>query len=258
MFGRLFDKFKKRPDGEPGESLELTVDRPTIGLCFNFERGLLYESEYLFDVGMQLILKTLKDYKLRATFNCPAKLCDVAPDQLKMIAQAGHEIAVLGFGDESPKELTDEAVRQLVFSCRSAFARRGLHPIGFRSPHSKWDMRLCRALARQNFRYNAEHDHAKHPYVIIKGPPSVVRLPTYTDDRGLRRSGDTQDSVISKHLRVLRKAIVKKHFASIVFHPWILAEDMERMDHWQGWVRAAVKEGAQVGAMEDLLPAEYR
>lgn len=257
MFGGLFDKFKKKSDTE-GEPLELPVDRPTIGLCFNFERGLLFESEYLFDVGLQHILQTLKEYKLRATFNCPAKLCDIGPDHLKTIANAGHEIAVLGFNDESPKDLTDEAIRQLVFSCRTAFTRRGYNPIGFRAPHSKWDMRLMHELARQNFKYSAEHDHAKQPYIVVKGPPSVVRLPTYTDDRGLRRSEDTQDAVVSKHLRVLRKAIQNKRFASIVFHPWILAEDMQRMEHWQAWVRGAVREGARVCAMEDVLPKEYR
>lgn len=255
MFGGLFDKFKKKPQAAvTGESLELPVDRPTIGLCFNFERGLLYESEYLFDVAMQHIFKTLKQHNLRATFNCPAKLCDIAPDQLKMIADAGHEIAVLGFADESPKELTDEAVRQLVFSCRNAFTKRGYQPIGFRAPHSKWDMRLCEELARQNFRYSAEHDHAKHPYIVMKGASNIVRMPTYTDDRGLRRSEDTQDTVMAKHHRVLRKALTNRTFACIVFHPWILAEDMQRMDHWQSWVRAAVNEGARVGALEDLLP----
>lgn len=257
MFGKLFSRFRNSASEAPAH-FELPIDRPTIGLCFNFERGLLYESEYLFDVGMQTIFKTLKDLKVRATFNCPAKLCDVAPDHLAMIADAGHEIAVLGFADESPKSLTDEAVRQLVFACRSAFTKRGYRPIGFRAPGSHWDMRLCQELARQNFRYSAEHDHAKRPYLILKGPPSIVRVPTYTDDRGLRRSDETRDAVISKHLRVLRKALQNRHFASIVFHPWILAEDMDRMEHWQTWVRAAVNDGARVCALEDVLPQEYR
>lgn len=254
MFGRLLDKFRGKAQSVPSPSgVEQTVDRPTIGLCFNFQRGLIYESEYLFDVGMQTILKTLHEYRLRATFHCPAKLCDVGPDHLAKIAEAGHEIAVLGFADEKPSELTEDALKQLVFSCRSAFARRGYHPVGFRSPHSETDMRLCAELARQNFLYNSEHDHAKHPYVLIDGSPPLMRIPIYTDDRGLRRSEDTYDATVSKHYRVLRKAVQNNRFASIVFHPWILAEDMQRMEHWQAWVRAAVKEGARVCALEDVL-----
>ncbi len=228
--------------------------RAGIGLCFNYQRGLLYESEYLFDVGMKMILKTLRDLRVRATFHCPAKLCDVAPDNLSILRDEGHEIAVLGFEDEKPKELTDEAVRQLVFSCRAAFAKRGLHPIGFRSPHSDTDMRLCDALAGQNFRYNSEHDHAKHPYLLLNEPQPLFRIPVYTDDRHLRRSEDTRDATISKHLRVLRKALVNKHFVSVLFHPWILGEDMDRMEHWQSWVTAAVNDGAKVGALEEFLP----
>jgi len=252
LLGRLFGKGSK-PEDQTGSSAGGPTQRAVIGLCFNFQRGLIYESEYFFDVGMKAIFDTLKELRLRATFHCPAKLCEIAPDHLAAIAEAGHEIAILGFSDESPSELTDEAIRQLVFSCRSAFARRGYHPVGFRSPHSQTDARLCEELARQHFLYNSEHDHAKHPYVLVPGSPPLVRIPIYTDDRGLRRREETYDATVSKHLRVLRKALQNRRFASIVFHPWILAEDMQRMEHWQSWVRAAVKEGARVCALEDAL-----
>ena len=84
--------------------------------------------------------------------------------------------------------------------------------------------------------------------------PPIVRVPIRTDDRGLRRSEETQDEVISKHLRSLRKAIANKTFVSICFHPWILAEDMQRMEHWEQWVTAAVRSGARVVALEDVVP----
>lgn len=266
MFGKILDKLRGKdapaepsaPPAEAASSTELKAapaGRAGIGLCFNFQRGLLYESEYLFDVGMKQIFKTLKDLQLRATFHCPAKLCEVAPDQLAILRDEGHEIAMLGFEDEEVKELTDDAVKQLVYSCRAAFARRGYQPIGWRSPHSVSDTRLCEELAKQNFRYNSEHDHAKAPYVLVNSAAPLYRIPVYTDDRGLRRSEDTRDSVISKHWRVLRKALLNKHFVSVLFHPWILAEDQERMEHWQSWVRAAVNDGAKVGALEEFLPA---
>lgn len=252
MLERLFKSFRKT-ESTPAAS-PLAVSQATVGLCFNYERGLRFESEFLTDQGAEYILKTLKRHNLRATFFCPAKLCETAPDHLAQLARAGHELAVLGYCDESPRELTDDAVKQLVYACRNAFAKRGYHPVGFRAPGSQWDARLCAELARQNFTYDAEHDHAKQPY-LIPGPPPIVRVPIRTDDRGLRRSEDTYDATVSKHLRSLRKALANKTFVSICFHPWILAEDMQRMEHWEQWVGAAVRGGARVVPLQDVVPA---
>ncbi|MFQ5410847.1 MAG: polysaccharide deacetylase family protein [Phycisphaerae bacterium] len=256
MFGNLFKRLGKGDSGAKRELLP--IDRPTVGLCFDYERGIAYDSQYLSDIGLDLILKALKQHSLRATFNCPAKLCETSPDQLSMIADAGHEIAVLGYADETPADLTPDAIKQLVYTCRNAYARRGLNPTGFRVAKSKWDDRLTGEMAAQGFLYNAEHDHSRHLYVLSPGSPPLVRIPIYTDDRGLRRGEDTYDTTVSKHLRLIRKAIQHTCFVSICFHPWIMAEDMERFEHWQIWLTHALKGGAKVCAMEDALPAEYR
>ncbi len=256
MFGRLFKRFKK--SGDEAGPVELPVERTTIGLCFDYQRGLDYGSEYLENVGLDHVLKTLMGLNLRATFFCPARLCETAPDQLGAIAAAGHEMAALGYADESPRDLTDDALKQLVFACRNAFAKRGLSPVGFKSPQSHWDRRLCAELSRQQFLYDAEHDHAKQLYVLVPGAPPLVRVPIRTDDRGLRRSEDTYDATVSKHMRAARKAIQQRHFVAVCFHPWILAEDMERMEHWQAWVQFGVKAGARMVALEDALPVRAR
>lgn len=251
MLGRLFDRFKK--SGEPRRQ-ETPVARPFIGLCFVFERDVGFESKYLADTGLTYILEALEKRGLRATFSCPAKLCELVPDQIAQIAQGGHELAAMGYADELLKNVSDDAIGQLVYSCVQAFAGRGVRPVGFRSPGGAWDDRLCAELARQGFRYNAEHDHAKQPYELLAGARPLLRLPIRTDDKGLRRSEDTHNSTISKHLRVVRKAIQHKHFCAIAFHPWILAEDMERMEHWESWIEYAVHSGAKVGPLADALP----
>lgn len=234
----------------------LPVSAPTVGLCFVYERGVAYDSEYLSDIGLEQVLKTLLAHGLRATFCCPAKLCEVHPERVKTIEAAGHEIAVLGYADEVLTELTDDAIRQLVFTCRNAFVKIGLKPLGFSAPRSQWDERLCAELARQHFRYNAEHDHANDPYVIAAGPPPLVRIPLSTDDRGLLRSEQTVDRTISKHHRRLRQALDHRHFVSIRFHPWILAEEKERMQHWEEWLQAAIRFGMKIGPLSDVLPPE--
>lgn len=256
MFGRFFDKLKKgRSSPEPQE---VPVDAPTIGLCFDYGRGIDYSSESLSDEGLDRILKVLKKRHLRATFNCPAKLCEKAPRQITTIAEAGHEIGVMGYADETPKDFSDEALKQLVFSCRNAFAKLGISPLGFYTADDGWDPRLGAELARQHFRYNAEHDHAKNMYLLLPPPSPIVRIPIRTDDRGLRRSEKTVDATISKHLRAQRRAIREGNFLSICFHPWILAEAKDRMDHWRSWLDAGIRSGARIVALEDALPDEYR
>jgi peptidoglycan/xylan/chitin deacetylase (PgdA/CDA1 family) len=255
FLGRLLGKTKQ---SIAGGREELPISQPTIGLCFDYERGVACDSAYLSDVGLERILEVLRGYGLRATFQCPAKLCTAAPDRLEMIAEAGHELGVLGYADESPRDLSDDALRQMVLACRNAYLSRGLHPIGFRSPHSHWDERLCVELSRYRFVYNAEHEHAKRPYVLISGKTPLVRIPLRTDDRMLRSREEKRDLTIAKHHRVVRKAIQGRYFVAVCFHPWILAENQARMAHWEEWLETAVESGARMVALEDALPAGYR
>ncbi len=117
FLGRLLGKTKQ---STAAEREELPIPQPTIGLCFDYERGVACDSAYLSDIGLERILEVLRGYGLRATFHCPAKLCTAAPDRLKMIAEAGHELGVLGYADESPRDLSDDALRQMVLACRTA------------------------------------------------------------------------------------------------------------------------------------------
>jgi hypothetical protein len=121
---------------------------------------------------------------------------------------------------------------------------------------------MARELVLQRFRYNAQHDHAKHPYICLNEDPPLVRIPVATDDRGYvrgkRKEQEEASTVVSKHDRYLRKALVRKNFISIAYHPWILAEEKSRMREWEAWLDAAIKSGAKIGALEDAIPAEYR
>ena len=259
FLGRLFGKKPSEPE-EPAQVVreELPITQPMVGLCFNYQRGLALDSEYLSDAGLDLVLEVLDQHKLRATFNCPAKLCETAPDRLKTISEAGHELAVLGYADESPRDLTDDALAQMILACRNAFLNRGFQPVGFRSPHSHWDERLFKDLVKHRFVYNAEHEHAKRPYVLARGAAPLFRIPVRTDDRMLRSRREKRDLTVSKHHRVVRKAVRDRYFVTVCFHPWILAENQLHMEHWREWLDTAIHSGAKLAAMEDVLPAKYR
>lgn len=251
------DSVPKRPidsSASPDVETDLTLPETRIGLCFNFMRGMAYDSVSLSDEGLDEVMAALEAQKLRATFFCSSKLCEAAHEVVRRIAQAGHEIGALGYADEVPTTLPDEALTQLALSCRRSFEKLGIRVNGFRAPKSKWDERLMSVLALQGYVYSAEHDHAHHPYWLQTESKPIIRIPVRTDDRGLRRRGETYDEVVSKHYRVLRKAIQRKCFVTVCFHPWILAESPERMEHWHVWLEQAVHSGARVGALEDALP----
>ena len=250
--------FNSQEDPAKPARQELPVPQPTLGLCFDYERGLNFDSEYLSDIGLEDVMKVLQRYKLRATINCPAKLCETAPQRIEMILQAGHEIVILGHANESLLELNSDALKQLTFTCRNAFHRRGCRPIGFRSPRSTWNPLLAPELVRQDFIYSAEHDHAKRPYVLAAGKAPLLRIPIRTDDHNLRSRKEKKDLAISKHHRVVRKALHGRHFVAVCFHPWILAEETDCMEHWKEWLDTALQIGVQAGALEDVLPAEFR
>lgn len=242
---------------------ELAVAGATVGLCFDYERDLLMDSSpELSDFGIEHILGVLKKHKLRATFNCAAKLCEEMTHQIRRIADHGHELAVYGYAGESWTDLDAAAMKQLLYKCRAAFSRAGLSPIGFRSKSTQCNAIMAHELALQRFRYNSQHDHAKHPYICLKDDPPLARIPVATDDRGFvrgrKKDHEEASKVLSKHDRYLRKALVRGHFISIAYHPWILAEEKSRMREWETWLEAAIKSGARVGALEDALPAEYR
>lgn len=262
LWGKLFGKRAAQTESpDPAASThqhEVPVESPTVGLCFDYERDVNFDSAYLSDEGLKQLFDLLKRRKLRATFMCAAKLCEQVPEQIRAMAEAGHEVGALAYAHEYPREMPVEALKQLVFRCRNAFAKIGLVPIGFRSPRSRWDMRLCQELLLQRFRYNAEHDHARHPYVLIQGPSPLTRIPICTDDMAFVRHPEKENETLSKHHRYLRKAIQRRHFVSIGYHPWVLAEDPRRMEEFEQWLEVATKCGAKIGALEDALPDRYR
>ncbi len=252
LLARLFGRKADAPDEGPDRQT-LAKKEARIGLCFDYERGIDFVSESLSDHGMRHIMKVLKRHDLHATVHCPAKLCELAPGHLNAIADAGHELAALGFAGESANGLADDALKQLVYACRNAFAQLGHQPTGFRTPHGHWDERLFLELARQKFRYNAEHDHAKFPYALTTSTPQLIRVPVYTDDRGFLRREETVKKTMAKHHRRLRIALQLHHFICICFHPWILAEEKERMLHWEEWIETAVKSGVKIGTLSDAM-----
>lgn len=235
---------------------EIRVTRPTLTLSFDYERGLAFDDAQLADTGLDHVLKFLARHKLRATFNCVAKIAEDAPDRIRAIADGGHEVACHGYMHESPRDLDDVQLRQMLFRAREAFSKIGVTVIGFRSPRSHWDERLATELARLGFCYNAEHDKAHFPYVLVSAPRTIVRMPVTTDDWGYIKYPSEPDRVPQRHYRYVKRALQETFFLGLGYHPWVLAEKPQRLREWESLVEGAVRSGMRICPFADVLPAD--
>lgn len=66
------------------------------------------DAELCFGAGLDALLGVLDRFDIRATFAVPAVIAAVESDTVRRLADAGHEIAALGFRHEDPAELPPE------------------------------------------------------------------------------------------------------------------------------------------------------
>lgn len=236
-----------------GRGNALPVDRATLVMSFDYERGFAGEDPQLADAGLESVLAGLARRGLRATFCCVAKIAEAAPERLRQIIDGGHEIACHGYAHESPRDLPDGELRAMLGRCIDAMGRIRVRPLGFRSPQSHWDERLMRELAAAGFAYSAERDRVEQPYVIESGPPRLVRMPIVTDDWDYVRPSAKGTRVEEKHSRLIRAAARGKHFVGLGYHPWVLAVEPARMEAWERTLDDALGRGVRVCAFADLL-----
>lgn len=227
---------------------------PALTLSFDYERGLAGDDPALADAGLDAVLAALARRRLSATFNCCAKLAELAPGRIRAIAAAGHEVACHGYSHESPRDLDDAGIRDMLRRSLDAFRALSIGPIGFRSPQSHWDKRLMRELAAGGFRYSAEHDRANRPYVITRQPRDLVRFPVRTDDWDYVRNPAAPE-VVGRHTAYLRNAAAAKLPLALGYHPWVLAQDARRLRDWESLVDLALELQVPVAPFAGLLPS---
>lgn len=226
---------------------------PALTLSFDYERGLAGDDIALADAGLDAILIALDRRKLRATFNCCARIAELAPDRIRCIVEAGHEVACHGYAHESPRDLTDSELRDMLRRSLDAFGDVGVRPAGFRSPQSHWDKRLMRELAGANFRYSAEHDRSHRPYVITRQPRDLIRFPVATDDWDYVRNPAAPEIQV-RHAAYLRNAAATNFSLALGYHPWVLAQDSKRLRVWESLVDLAIELQFPIVPFSQLLP----
>jgi hypothetical protein len=72
----------------------LSYDVEEFDMCFEYNGTLPLEEQVMYSTnGLQLLLAVLDQYQIKVTFYCTAVYALAKPEIIKMLAEAGHEIA---------------------------------------------------------------------------------------------------------------------------------------------------------------------
>jgi peptidoglycan-N-acetylglucosamine deacetylase len=132
-------------------------------------------------VGVPRILALLSRHDLRATFFVPGYTAHRYPNIVRMVAEAGHEIAHHSYFHENTAgmdEVTEAAMLDLGLKALSDVA--GVRPVGYRAPMWEMNFHTPKLLADRGFRWDSSLMDSDYPYVLsVEGAPprSLAEVP---------------------------------------------------------------------------------
>lgn len=166
--------------------------RIAVMLTFDFDAELLRKSvigkrtigfsdtsrgKYGPDEGLKRCLDMLTRQQLAATFFVPGRNAETYPEQVKAIADAGHELAYHGYLHEATVDMTAAEEEENMLKSESLLARfSGKQPVGYRGPLDLLPNCALELMAKRGYLYNSTLKDCDWAYVHEDYP--IVELPT--------------------------------------------------------------------------------
>jgi peptidoglycan/xylan/chitin deacetylase (PgdA/CDA1 family) len=123
------------------------------------------------EVGSPRLLELFKRHGMTTTWFIPGHSIETFPEQMKMVADAGHEIGVHGYSHENPIAMTpeqEEAVLQK--SIALVVDLCGVRPRGYVAPWWELSSETVRLLLENGIIYdNSRMDNDFHPFYARVG-----------------------------------------------------------------------------------------
>lgn len=124
------------------------------------------------------LLNLLEKYQVQATFFVLGQLAEKYPDLVKIIAQAGHQIASHGYSHQSLQELDENSFEKEIRLTNQLLERiTGSTVKGFRAPNfslnqqTKWALKI---LEKYNFQYDSSLFPLRTPLYGAKQTPLAI------------------------------------------------------------------------------------
>jgi peptidoglycan/xylan/chitin deacetylase (PgdA/CDA1 family) len=124
--------------------------------------------------GLRLVLDTLAETEVRATFFVPGVVASEHPGVVEAILEGGHEVGHHGHTHRAPAQLSADEEREEFVRSITALQAFGVDPGGYRAP--SWDLsdRTLEMVSEFGFSYSANFMDDVFPYRHANG---VVELP---------------------------------------------------------------------------------
>jgi peptidoglycan-N-acetylglucosamine deacetylase len=123
--------------GVPRSTVCLSFDFDALSVWFGYEKttpAMLNRGEYGARVGVPRVLELLERHRIRATFFVPGHTIESFPDETEAILERGHELAHHSYAHVDPSRQPPAEERADMERALAAMERRGVRPLGYRSP----------------------------------------------------------------------------------------------------------------------------
>ncbi|HXM28254.1 MAG TPA: polysaccharide deacetylase [Chthoniobacterales bacterium] len=123
------------------------------------------------EVGSPRLVGLFKKYDLRTTWFIPGHSAETFPDQMKAVANAGHEIGVHGYSHENPIAMTREQEEAILDKCLDVLSKlSGKRPTGYVAPWWEFSPVTNELLLERGIKYDHSLMHKDfHPYYVRVG-----------------------------------------------------------------------------------------
>jgi peptidoglycan/xylan/chitin deacetylase (PgdA/CDA1 family) len=123
------------------------------------------------EVGSPRLLNLFKKHDLQTTWFIPGHSAETFPDQMKAVADAGHEIGVHGYSHENPIAMTREQEEAILDKCLEVLTRlSGKRPTGYVAPWWEFSPVTNELLLSRGIKYDHSLMHKDfQPYYVRVG-----------------------------------------------------------------------------------------
>jgi peptidoglycan-N-acetylglucosamine deacetylase len=162
-------------------ALSFDVDQETSSLRDGrTSPALLAQGEYGSRAGVPRILKLLERYAIPASFYIPAVSALLHPDDVRRIAEAGHEVGLHGWIHERNSSLAEADERQLTHRAAAVLERlAGKPPVGLRTASWDFSEATLKIIRDMHLLYDSSLMGDDEPYELMEEgePTGIVELP---------------------------------------------------------------------------------